>query len=169
MKSLTLYANQCQSLLRNLGVPIKDVNTWRVSNRMTRCYGKCKQSYDGYIITISSSLLSDTADSFALENTIIHELLHTINMGDRHGGEWAKWANYVSDNTKYKIERVNDYTEYGVHLPKTATKRKVRWKVVCDNCNCCAEYKRATEVIKHPEWFRCGICGSKLTIKNLEC
>ena len=103
---------ECITLLKNLNVPISNSicpTVKLIGSRRTlgRCCAKGSRKkyteYD-YYIEISGHTLNNPEKS--LQNTIIHELLHTIPDGMCHTGEWKKWAKYVSNKTAYTIQRL---------------------------------------------------------------
>ena len=105
-------------LLEGLGVPIsKSVSPDMLLTSAHAYFGVCWkkgakkncQGYD-YYIGISGFTLNNTEKN--LRNTLIHELIHTVPGGLTHGGAWKKWADYVSEKTEYRIQRVGgDMTE----------------------------------------------------------
>ena len=103
---------ECITLLKNLNVPISNSicpTVKLIGSRRTlgRCCAKGSRKkyteYD-YYIEISGHTLGNSEKS--LQNTIIHELLHTVPNGMCHTGEWKKWAKYVSQKTEYQIQRL---------------------------------------------------------------
>ena len=95
--------------LKSLGVPISDsiapeVTLIKVRSFYARCCSKGSSpkytEYD-YYIDVSGYIVNNTDRS--LQNTIYHELLHTIPGADGHTGVWKKWAKYVNEKTGYHI------------------------------------------------------------------
>lgn len=164
MKNLSQHAEKCIRELQRLNIPIRRVSKWMVSKRMTTCYGMCKLNKDGeFTITVSDKLLQDNIDDFPLENTIVHELLHTINMKDGHGEEWSTWASWVNHKLKYKVYEYANYSKYGVHL----NNREYKYQVYCPCCNTAQKYKTKGKVIKNIENYICSDCGSHLLVKEI--
>ena len=106
---------ECITLLKNLNVPISNSicpTVKLIGSRRTlgRCCAKGSRKkyteYD-YYIEISGHTLNNPEKS--LQNTIIHELLHTVPDGMCHTGEWKKWAKYVSQKTGHTIQRLAEY------------------------------------------------------------
>ena len=100
------------TLLKNLNVPISNSicpTVKLIGSRRTlgRCCAKGSRKkyteYD-YYIEISGHTLNNPEKS--LQNTLIHELLHTVPHGMCHTGEWKKWAKYVSQKTGHTIQRL---------------------------------------------------------------
>ena len=103
---------ECITLLKNLNVPISNSicpTVKLIGSRRTlgRCCAKGSRKkyteYD-YYIEISGHTINNPEKT--LQNTIIHELLHTVPDGMCHTGEWKKWAKYVSQKTGHKIQRL---------------------------------------------------------------
>ena len=103
---------ECIVLLEKLSVPIsKSICPNVILTGSNNYYGRCCQKgslkkykeFDFYI-EVSGYTLNNSEKS--LRNTLIHELIHTVPGGQCHTGEWKKWANYVSQKTGYKIQRL---------------------------------------------------------------
>ena len=103
---------ECITLLKNMNVPISNSicpTVKLIGSRRTlgRCCAKGSRKkyteYD-YYIEISGHTINNPKKS--LQNTIIHELLHTVPHGMCHTGEWKKWAKYVSQKTGHTIQRL---------------------------------------------------------------
>lgn len=104
--------SECTALLKELNVPISNSicpTVKLIGSRRTlgRCCAKGSRKkyteYD-YYIEISGHTLNNPEKS--LQNTLIHELLHTVPDGMCHTGEWKKWAKYVSQKTGHTIQRL---------------------------------------------------------------
>ncbi|MBO4327512.1 MAG: hypothetical protein J5950_09605 [Clostridia bacterium] len=105
--------NQAIKILNDLNAPISRNVLFRYMKEGSySTYGMCfdeknskKNEYD-YKVTLNSHLIND--EDFI--NTVVHELLHTIDNGgvSSHKGDWAKWARIVSNNTKYHITRIGN-------------------------------------------------------------
>lgn len=109
---------ECQTLLRELGVPISNsISPTVMLNGRRRAFGICywkgsgrKRNKFDFYIELSGYALNNTEKS--LRSTLIHELIHTVPGGQCHTGEWKKWAKFVSEKTGYTISRCEgDETE----------------------------------------------------------
>ena len=106
---------ECITLLKNLNVPIsrsicptvKLIGSRRTLGRCCKKGSRKKYTEYDYYIEISGHTLGNSEKS--LQNTIIHELLHTVPRGMCHTGEWKKWAKYVSQKTGHTIQRLAEY------------------------------------------------------------
>lgn len=155
---LSDLASEARKVLNDLKAPYKEKTPISVG-KFTSYYGICKhrQTPSGrykFNIEIAKWLI-DTKNEDAIINTIIHEYLHTIDPKAGHKGSWKRWANIVSKNTKYKIERCESYEEKSISEDSIPH----NYKVVCENCGNTFYYERLTKFIKtHGKGYRCCKC-----------
>lgn len=133
-----------------------------INYRAKRRWGQCTNSYDGERarIEISSRILADEVPYDATMNVIIHEILHAVKGCSGHTGLWKRLANRITNRTKYAITRCDSAASFGLEEEQQKLMRQYAVK-----CTCCGKtyYKsKMTKVIKHPEWYRCGICRGSL-------
>ena len=103
---------ECITLLKELNVPISNsicptvklIGSRRTLGRCCKKGSRKKYTEYDYYIEISGHTINNPEKS--LQNTIIHELLHTVPDGMCHTGEWKKWAKYVSLKTGHTIQRL---------------------------------------------------------------
>ena len=113
-------------------------------------------------INISSRLLQDDVSDDGAKNTIIHELLHTVEGCDNHGLNWQREAEKVNRTYNYKIKRCNSAEEKGVPEIEV-TPRTVKHKFVCERCGQIIIRIRESNFTKNYKDYRCGRCGGHLT------
>lgn len=164
MRDLQAVANECMTEISTIGVPYGNVVEWKVNTRAQSRWGQCKRlTHNRFSINISSRLLDERVDLVGLKNTIIHELLHTIEYSDGHRGAWAKWAGYVNRKLGYNIKRTSSADEKGVPTELQHNKTQ-EYKYVVE-CPCCKhQWKRMVKssLISHPEYYQCPTCKTKL-------
>lgn len=156
MKDLQSYANRCLKMLDGVGILYGSITGFVVDTRPKRRYGQCRKRGLTFEIGISKFMLDDSIPDKALENTIIHEVLHTIDGCQNHGSKWKHYAGIVKEHLGYDIRRCNGDKE---GLPVTA---QFRYAVRCTGCGMVFRRMKRTDLIKYPEWYRCGKCHSKL-------
>ena len=167
MKNLQKLVAECEADLRSLGcTPCEDI-TWTVNTRAKKRWGRCHyRSKTACEIEISDRLLQDDVDDQAAKNTIMHELIHTIRdkngkAANKHTGLWLRIAEDVNGRLpQYTIKRVTSSEEKGVAPAKVA---QVNYIVRCEHCGKEYRRERMSKVIAHPEKYKCGVCGFKLT------
>lgn len=170
MKNLTEYFELCKMILDDCGINYDKFATIKANNRLTACYGKTtrKRIIAGYSysIDINSVLLSDSVGEKALENTILHELLHTCQDCFNHGYVWKHYAKIVNEKFGYDIRRCNgDKDDSGAEkalIEKRNAVNPYRYKLCCPTCGATWYYKRKTRAITNPGIYRCGKCKTNL-------
>lgn len=101
---------QCLDELKELNFPIPTSVYFREGTGL-RIYGLCYsdkfykkyKDYD-FVISINKNLILEKD----IKETIIHELLHTVDLASGHKGTWKFWANYINEKTEYNISRLSD-------------------------------------------------------------
>ena len=97
MKDLIRLVAICQADLDSLGVKYGKVSNWTVNTRAKRRLGQCKKAGLGlFDINISEALLNDDIDDQISLDTIMHELLHTVQGCFNHGEKWKSYAKYIN-------------------------------------------------------------------------
>ena len=80
MKDLKKLANECMAELDAIGVQYGNVISWEVNTRAKNRWGQCRYIGGGrYSISIINRLLDDNLPDEAAKQTIIHELLHSVD------------------------------------------------------------------------------------------
>ena len=160
-----LIANH--SCFANLSIPGN--LTFTTSSKMSRALGKCcrrRSRYGGldkFIIVISEMVLQDQVADFLVENVIMHELLHAIDRNENgHKGRWALLASYVNRDypDRYNITRCEDQENLKA---ANYTEVEAKYTICCTKCDNKIKRNRASNLTKHPEWYRCK-CGGTLEV-----
>lgn len=173
MQSL-LYqeASKCLYMVECAGIQHGNITGFSVNTRAKRRWGQCKYdaSENGYKINISCELLSGNCND-GLENTIIHEILHTCKGCMNHGSEWKRLAEIIYRTYGIEIKRCSSAAEKGVdeeeHYRRIrearASRKKEEYRYIfrCSCCGCLYGQKRASKFTKHPETYHCARCGGK--------
>lgn len=116
----------CLQELAALDVPVATSIYFREATGRTY-YGTCYQGrrtkrYADYDFVISVNRYLTTEKAF--KETIIHELLHTIDFKSGHKGKWKAYADYVNSRTDYNVTRTATHTL--APQPLTRRRRRVR-------------------------------------------
>lgn len=167
MRDLITHYQECIKLLNDIGIfpPVDKITSVTVNTRATRRYGQTSKithwtphgSEITYKINIAAALLMEENPAEQLEDTLLHELLHTLPNCFDHGAIWQSYA-----------EKVNQ--AYGFHISRVATcaltvdpmaEKRQKYAVQCTACNHTYYRQKISNVISHPEKFRCT-CGGKL-------
>lgn len=116
----------CLQELAALDIPVATSIFFREAKGRTY-YGTCYQGrrtkrYSDYDFVISVNRYLTTEKAF--KETIIHELLHTIDFKSGHKGKWKAYADYVNSRTDYNVTRTATHTL--APQPPTRRRRRVR-------------------------------------------
>ncbi|MBR5278237.1 MAG: SprT-like domain-containing protein [Clostridia bacterium] len=128
MKNFEQLIKECLSDLESIGIKIGKVTKYSINTRAKSRWGQCKQVCNGiFEINISAQLLQDNISDQAAKDTILHEMLHTIDGCMGHKGKWKELAQKVNKELpQYTIKRVTSSAEKGIETktanPKTQTK-----------------------------------------------
>ena len=91
------------------------------------------------------------ANEDSLMETMIHEVLHTVDGCDNHGKLWVENANIMNNKYGYHISRCSSYEEKGLVRPDPKYKLK---------CNCCGNiYEKNAIRKKFIQEFNCYFCS----------
>lgn len=124
-------------ILEDLKAPISKKITFGYTGSKS-LYGYCRNRGDRYYVMFHP----DFVNNHYKINTIIHEILHTIDNGwdTPHRGEWARWAEIVSNSSPYKIKTHGEFHELkcdNINIPTNDIKKGTLIKKVY--CPCCGK------------------------------
>lgn len=166
MRDLNVYVEIAKRQLDAIDVPYsKDIREFTINKRRMNNWGQCTRKRDSrgyfYTISINSSLLDERIKEEALLDTIIHELLHTIDgaWNDDHKGKWLYWANIVNDcYSCYNIKRGSSTEEIG--MTQDMLENRYKYIIECENCGHKHYNNRMSGILYNPQRYRCGVCGT---------
>ncbi len=120
MKDFDKLIKECEADLASVGISIGNVVKYSVNTRAKSRWGQCKTVGENrYEINISQSLLEDNVSDQAAKDTILHEMLHTVEGGMGHKGKWKELAQRVNKELpQYTIKRVTSREEKGIESEK---------------------------------------------------
>ena len=158
MKDLKKLTDECIADLRKIGIEPGKISRVYADGRSTRRWGVCKTKKGSGIfeIGISKCLLGDDVDEQQTKNTIIHELLHTVDGCQDHTGRWKVLAEYINRRLpEYCVKRTSSEDEKGVE-------RSHKYKIECTKCHTGIYRDRMSNAVKFPEKYKCAKCGGML-------
>ena len=163
MRDLMKYANKCMDMLDEINIPYHKPKSWRVSGRMTNTFGTYHSGKKE--VAISKKLLDERLPEDMLENTIIHELIHSCDGCQNHGPNFHRYGDKVNRELGYKIATYVSKSE--AETMRNYYKPKERKYIVyCPNCGHEWKYKVQGRVYKYPYMYRCGLCQVHLKRKD---
>lgn len=167
MKDLNKIALECMAELDALKIPYVKPSKITVNTRAKSRWGQCRRvSKTEFTINISERILRDGVSDAATKNTVIHELLHTVDGCQNHGPKWQSLAAKVNRAyPKYNIQTTTSHAEKGIEPDPVVYK----YIVECEDCGNKRGYERRGKVVMYPERFRCGACNGKLKVRSNIC
>lgn len=168
MQTLERHLAYCQKLCVSEDIPIREVTKIKINSKARSRWGLCtKVGSDKFEIEISDRLLESVDSLNGLDNTILHELLHTCEGCFNHGWKWKYYAQRLQKHGFY-ITRCNSAEEKGVVEDETSYK----YKVICNTCGAESLYARKTKVVssimKGERYCSCRKCkGKDFTVREI--
>ena len=164
MRDLQAIYWNCIGLLTEIGIDYGTITEVTVNHRAKKRWGQCKGSFAGYAsngerrytysINISEILLDERVPIESLQNTVIHEILHTCPGCQNHGPEWKRRADKVKKELGYNIKRCTNAAEKGIS--ETVTERYYdpdKYKVRCKKCGKVIGKSRMCNLVKYPQTY----------------
>lgn len=144
---------------RAIGIPISQRIFPRVklNSRAVARFGCCTWRGEEYFVELSARLLP--AGEGPVRETLAHEVLHTCRGCKDHGGRWKSYAQRMNAAYGYSITRTGTWEGMGL-----AEQKPVNHLLVCERCGRELPRARASNLVRHPERYRCR-CGGRLTLK----
>lgn len=163
MKDLCAIFTECINDVEAAGITPGNIVNISINTRAKKRWGCAKQVGKFYKIEISDRLLQDEVDDKATKNTIVHEILHTVDGCMNHGENWKAVADKMNRTYPdvYNIKRTTSSEEKGI-APSPV--RPDRWELTCQSCGHTWRYKRAPKYSVSA--YACP-CGGKLKMKSL--
>ena len=144
-------------LFEELNIPIAHEIVYRVNTRAKKRLGQCKLTNSWlrcFEIEVSSLLLNDDIPEETLANTIIHELLHTVEGCMNHGAKWKALANKINKTYGYEIARTTNREKLGIKEGKT-----INYKFECTCCGQEIARTRRSKFVANYSLYKCGRCN----------
>lgn len=175
---MEIYLNVCEDL-QMLRFPIHLADHVSVRRTLRTSLGKCycekiwdkqsKQLVKHYYIYFNPALL-DVENDEVIRDTFAHELIHTIDSCMNHSEHFKHYAAIANYTLGYHVTTTfhkETYEELSEHDQKILSFRaenpaKDRYQLQCTGCDKIYSRQKLSAVVKHPEDYRCSICGSKL-------
>lgn len=149
----------CLKKLQNVGIKCGNITSVTVNSRIVKRWGQCKRQGNTFTIEISARLIQNGVTLKALEDTLIHEMLHTCSGCFSHGELWQAHANIVNLMYGYNIKRTTSPEEKG--LSEDDMYKDAKYHFRCAKCGAEVAQYRASEFTRNPWKYQCAKCGGK--------
>lgn len=165
MKNVYKLVDRAVQECMAIGIQVGYIDDVKINRRAKARWGLCsKNRFTGkYTIEISNRLLDDSVSDTATMNTVVHEVLHTVDGCMNHGALWKKYASMVNRRYGYNVKRTTSANEKG--LQPCVADSTAKYTVTCEKCGRTHNYAREGKVVKILKgelWGSCRCCcGSK--------
>jgi len=162
----------CRYMLLSCEIPLGKIEKVSINTKLSSTWGRCcrrrlKDKYSSleysYVIEISEALLVGTTDYEGIDNTIIHELIHTCYGCFNHGSLWKGIAQKICWELGFDIKRLSSSEEKGLDIDSLINLGY--YICQCEDCGNIIHHKTKCQFIQHPEWYTCS-CGGKFKKVN---
>lgn len=165
MKNLRKLFEESLEEVKNVGIPYGNIVEVIASSNLKKAWGTCRSNgKGGFIIKISTTLLTDDVSDNSTKETIIHEILHTCKGCMNHGSKWKYYADIINwkYKGKYNITRTTNEEDKGVEF----NPRMYKYVIRCEKCGIQAGYNRICETVKATKlgYTQCIKCGGKFKL-----
>lgn len=157
MKNIYAIYKKCREMLVNIDIECGKVSNLIVNSRAKNRWGICifKKETNSYEIQLSDRLLQDSVADDGAVNTMLHELLHTVEGCYGHGAKWRYLADRVHRNYGIVIKRTNSAQDKGV---PDDNPMNAKYVFKCNHCGKIVTRDRESKFTRLYECYRCGRC-----------
>ena len=145
--------------VKTAGIKTGNINPSIELTKATRQFGKCRRhgGSNNYTIYLSKYFINNPEEE--IKNTLVHEVLHTVDGCMNHGAKWKGLANKINNYYNYKISRTSSYS-----MSEEAQQIKRQYIVKCTGCNAEIYRQKKSKLITDTHLYRCGKCKGVLEL-----
>ena len=167
MRDLEAVAIECMEMLDKINIKYGNIKSITINTRARARWGQCKKipGTKEFTININQDLLDERNSVDGLKNTIIHELLHSVEGCMNHGPKWKKQADIVENTYGIHITRTSSAEDKGIEYRRSKSVRQSTGKlyiIECERCGYQYRHQRMSKSVQHPDWYGCGRCNGSL-------
>ncbi len=159
MKNLQKIFNECLKECNALGIQYGTIVEVSVNTRAKKRWGQTCRRSDGFHINISSILLRDDVSDKATKDTVMHEILHTVDGCFNHKAKWQAMADKVNKAYGYNVKRGTSAEEKGIDSSLMEVKHNKIYIIKCEKCGVEVIRHRKSNFTEHPNWYFHGGCS----------
>ena len=172
MKNLDLFFERAMIDVEEAGIVPGNIVKVEINTRAKSRWGQAKYekySYDWnkckYSINISSVLLDEHTPDYGLEETLIHEILHTCENCMDHKKTWNKYVDIMNKKYGYHIKRTDSPEDKGIDSKSEFyLKSAYKYRLTCKQCGKVYYRNRLDYDVKY---YSCNKCKGKLKLEIL--
>ena len=171
LSSLEQMMYTCKQQLVSLGFSELNSKLYNleINPRFRKKLGQCCYNRKSmfYTIKISKNFMQVCPEH--VKNTMMHELIHSINGCMNHGPNFQYVANLVNNKFGYNVSTTSYYDSYNNYLNNT---KNYRYKLKCNSCGKEWRYEKAGKLVRgvqsNPHYCTCPYCRTNsFSVVNL--
>lgn len=159
MKDLQKIFKECLRECDALGIEYGAIVEVTVNTRAKQRWGQTRRRIDGFHINISAVLLRDDVSDEAVKDTVMHEILHTVDGCLNHKYKWKAMADKVNKAYGYNIKRCTGAWEKGIDSSLMEVEHHKTYIIKCEKCGVETVRHRKSNLIKYPHHYIHRDCG----------
>lgn len=153
---------ECEIMAIEANISIGIISNIKINTRAKQTWGLCRMLPDNsFEIEISSRLLEDNVEEDALINTVVHEILHTVDGCMNHGKKWKEYAKIINEKYGLNVKRCTSSEEK--HIEKSID--EFNYILACPKCGYQWKYIRMTKAVKYPHRYQHTGCSTENLIR----
>ena len=147
LTDLNTLMNECKKELIDLGYYEVMNKSYMIcfNSRFKAKLGQIKLIPGGYQIDINSHFAEICPEG--VRNTIMHELIHSLQGCMNHGNKWQTIAKLVNNTLHYNVTTTSYYEKYQKYYNAHSNKSTTKYTLTCATCNHKWNYKKRTKLI----------------------
>lgn len=165
-KDMNTLLEEAISQVEDAGIPVDSnkIESKLTITRATRTFGRC-QEIGGGVFSIGISKYYKDNDKKEVMETLVHEVLHTVEGCFNHGTLWKRYAGLMNKKHGYDISRTSSRQMDNL-MKEEVFKSIYKYSIDCDKCGRSTLRQRKSKIVKNPENYSCS-CGGELTSRTL--
>lgn len=132
-----------------------------VNKKLRSTLGYCK-CYDKPVEIDVSEITFELSPMSAIEDTIMHEVIHAVPDCDNHGEKWKTVADKINKKYGYNIKRTANLADMGISKDVF-----YKYLIICKNCGE-IHYRQKKINPKSIQIYGCTKCGKYGTLTQKE-
>ena len=154
---------ECETMAIEANIEIGIISNIKINSRAKSRWGLCRKLANGtFSIEISDQLLQDNVEKSALADTVMHEILHTVDGCMNHGKKWKECAETINKIYGMNIKRCTSAEEKRIEI-----NNDYNYIIQCPKCGYQWKYIRFVKCVEHPERYKHGGCSNESLIRIL--
>lgn len=152
--------------LRRIGLPLGQVTEVGINMHLRTSLGRCCSSTKNgervCRLEFNRTLFRFPTDA-AFQDTMAHELIHTIPGCQNHGHLFKEYCSTINERLEgYNVRPKFNYEDYGVLNPHQKTSEfDFKYILICEKCGQVFGRDRMSPFVKNPDDYRCP-CGGRI-------